>query len=199
MTGRPVHAPTGPPPRRVGFFSRPGPAGRRIGYTSAMDDFKPSVFDRLTDPLLQPGRPRYSLRAFEDAVRRDLTDLLNATRPPNGFFDGLPEVEQSIANFGLRDVTGMDGNSPAVREGFADHIKVVIETYEPRLTDVAVTPRDPDEVREQDGRNFRLSALYFRIRGTLNVDPTPVDGVTFDTVLELVSRRYDVRLPGGGG
>jgi type VI secretion system protein ImpF len=161
-----------------------------------MDDLPPSFLDRLTDPGIKPNRCKYTLREFEARVLRDLQDLLNTKRPPDAEFADFPEIQKSVANYGLRDMTHKDGSDSDVRSGYANHIKEVIEAFEPRLSEVEVDARTPEEVQSQDPSLFRLSAAFFRIRVTLNVDPTPIDGVTFDTVLELASGQHQVKLPG---
>jgi type VI secretion system lysozyme-like protein len=161
-----------------------------------MDDYTPSVFDRLSDPSIPVGRSRYTLRQLEHAVLRDLSDLLNTKRPAEGTFDGLGLVPDSIANYGLKDMTMVHGYTAGEREVYAQHIAHVIAAFEPRLTDVVVVARDPAEVREERPTQFNLAAMYFRIRATLNVDPTPIEGVTFDTVFELTSGHHQVHLPG---
>ena len=161
-----------------------------------MDDYPPSFLNRLTDPELPDNRCRYSLSQTETSVMRDLEELLNTKRPREGFFAGLAEVEHSIANFGLRDITHVNGNSADERHRFAAHVREVIESFEPRLTNVNVSVRHLDEVKAELAQGFKLGAIYFRIRATLNVDPTPVEGVVFDTVLNLASGHHDVRLPG---
>ncbi len=161
-----------------------------------MDDYPPSFFDRLTDLDLPPGRTRYTARQVEQAVMRDLSELLNTKRPPDELFEGLQLVRESIANFGLRDMTMVAGASAAQREEYARHIVEVITAFEPRLADVVVMARNPDEVRDERPQAFSLVAMYFRIRATLNVDPHPIEGVTFYTVFELTSGTHQVTLPG---
>jgi type VI secretion system protein ImpF len=162
-----------------------------------MDDYPPSFFDRLTDPDISANRCRYSLRETESAVLRDLEQLLNTKRPPENYFEALPAVRKSIANFGLRDLTHKDGTTEESRLLIAEHIAEVIETYEPRLTKVQVIPRAMEEVREEQPRGYRIGAAYFRIVATLNVDPTPIEGVVFDTMIELATGRHNVTTPGG--
>lgn len=161
-----------------------------------MDDYPPSFLDRLTDPALPPGRTRYTARQLEQTVMRDLAELLNTKRPPDELFDGLGLVQESIANYGLRDMTMVAGYSAAQRDEYARHILHVIDVFEPRLTDVVVTARDPGEVQDERPQAFSLAAMYFRIRATLNVDPHPIEGVTFDTVFELTTGHHRVHLPG---
>lgn len=162
-----------------------------------MDDYPPSFFNRLIDPrLAASGRCRFTLGQMEAAVLHDLEELLNAKRPPEEYFEGLTFVGRSIANYGLRDMTHKDANSSAVRQELSEHILDVIQTYEPRLKDIQVVPRPLDEVKSEQGSGFRLGAVYFRIVATLNVDPTPIEGVVFDTMLELSTGHHNVSSPG---
>jgi type VI secretion system protein ImpF len=163
---------------------------------------KPSVLDRLIDAGSEgtTDRPGYTLRQMEDAVRRDLEDLLNTRRPPESapgddgkpepFFGGLEEVPRSIVNFGLRDLAYFDTLTADVRAEFARHIEQVITTYEPRLRDIHVTVRDPAEVAEAKKQDFKRTALYFHIEARLNLDPAPE--VMFETVLELTKGTHQV-------
>jgi type VI secretion system protein ImpF len=171
---------------------------------------QPTVLDRLIDAESggTPDRPGYNLRQMEDAVRRDLEDLLNTRRPPEYvtgpdgqyvigpdgrremFFGGLPEVPTSIANFGLPDLTRFDTLTSELRAEFARHIEQVISAYEPRLRDVRVTVRDPAQVAEAKKQDFKKTALYFHIEARLNLDPAPE--VAFETVLELTKGTHQV-------
>ncbi len=162
-----------------------------------MDDYPPSFFDRLTDPNISANRCRYSLAETEAAVLRDLEHLLNTKRPPEYYFTELPAVSRSIANFGLRDLTHKDGSTEESRIQIAEHILSVIEIFEPRLTKVQVIPRSLDEVKQEHPRGYRIGAVYYRIVATLNVDPTPIEGVVFDTMIELATGRHNVTTPGG--
>jgi type VI secretion system protein ImpF len=163
---------------------------------------QPSVLDRLVDAESagSPDRPGYTLRQMEDVVRRDLEDLLNTRRPPeetvgpNGvpepFFGGLEEVPTSVANFGLRDLAYFNTLTPELREEFARHIERVIALHEPRLRDIRVTVRDPQEVAETKKHDYKKTALYFHIEARLNLDPAPE--VAFESVLELTKGTHEV-------
>lgn len=161
-----------------------------------MDDYPPSFFDRLTDPGIPANRCRYSLAQTENAVLRDLEQLLNTKRPPEGFFGDLDAVRGSIANYGLADFTHKDGTTDAARILIAEHIHGVIGAFEPRLTKIQVIPRSLDEIKQEQPRGYRIGAAYFRIVATLNVDPTPIEGVVFDTMIELATGRHNVSSPG---
>lgn len=162
-----------------------------------MDDYPPSFFDRLTDPTISANRCRYSLAETETAVLRDLEQLLNTKRPPEDYFAELPNVQKSIANFGLRDLSHKDGTTEESCVLIAEHILDVIQIFEPRLTNVQVLPRNADEIKQEQPRAYKIGAAYFRIIATLNVDPTPIEGVVFDTMIELATGRHNVSSPGG--
>jgi type VI secretion system protein ImpF len=163
---------------------------------------QPSLLDRLIDAESAgtPDRPGYTLRQMENAVRRDLEDLLNTRRPPEmifgpdgksePFFGGLTEPPTSIANFGLRDLSYFDTLTPELRAEFARHIEQVITDFEPRLRDVRVTVRDPLKVAEVMKADFKRTAMYFHIEARLNLDPAPE--VAFETVLELTKGTHQV-------
>jgi type VI secretion system protein ImpF len=167
-----------------------------------LQTLQPSVLDRLIDADSggTPDRPGYSLRQMEDAVRRDLEDLLNTRRPPENapdeagkpepFFGGLEEVPSSVANFGLRDLAYFNVLTPELREEFARHIEKVVGTYEPRLRDVRVNVRDQQEVAEEKKQDFKKTALYFHIEARLALDPAPE--VAFETMLELTKGTHQV-------
>jgi type VI secretion system protein ImpF len=159
---------------------------------------KPSVLDRLTDAdsAGTAGRRGYGVRQMEEAVRRDLEDLLNTRRPPDRdadgqpYFGGLEEVPRSIANYGLRDLARPDALNDALRAELARHIEEVITAFEPRLRDVRVRVRNTDEVKQARKNDFKQTALYFHIEGRLDLDPAPA--VAFETVLELTKGHHQV-------
>jgi len=162
----------------------------------------PSLLDRLIDAESAGTQDRrgYTLRQMENAVRRDLEDLLNTRRPPEfirnadgkmePFFGGLTEVPSSIVNFGLRDLAYYDTMTPELRAEFARHIEQVITAYEPRLRDVRVTVRDPIQVAEALKSDYKRTAMYFHIEARLDLDPAPE--VSFETVLELTKGTHQV-------
>jgi len=178
------------------------PHGAAVPQPNPFQSLQPSVLDRLIDAesVGTRDRPGYTLRQIEDAVRRDLEDLLNTRRPPeivtgdDGkpelFFGGLEEVPTSIANFGVRDLAYFDTLTPELRNEFAHHIEQVINIYEPRLKDVHVTVRDPAQVKEIQKSDFKRTAMYFHIEARLALDPAPE--VFFETMLELTKGHHEV-------
>ena len=148
----------------------------------------PSVLDRLVDDEPQVSseppmsRPK-SLRQLKDAVRRDLEWLLNTRQLVDKIPEGLKEVRQSLAAYGLPDFTATGVKSPRDQERVRRVIQVAIELFEPRLKDVSVTVHP--------GRDFERS-LHFRIDASLQVEPAP-EPVVFDTALEILSSEFQVQ------
>jgi len=148
----------------------------------------PSVLDRLFDE--DPDNTREGIptraetvRAYRAAVQQDLDQLLN-TR--NSFADlsaDFVEVRRSVIAFGLSDFTSSVTTSSSDQERIRQGIKTVIETFEPRLTNVVA-----DLVSSSaDDRSLRL-----RIETRLQMDPAP-ERIGFDIVMPLRASRYEVK------
>ncbi len=151
-----------------------------------------SVLDRLIDS--EPGRQAeaaptraQSLRRLKAAVKRDLEWLLNTRRTIQEASAG--ELERSLYHYGLPDFTGSSLRSTRDQQRILKMLESTIAQFEPRLANVRVTMEPVSE-------NARL--LRFVIEGLLRVDPAP-ERVTFDTVLELSSGRYQVMGEPGAG
>jgi type VI secretion system protein ImpF len=150
---------------------------------------QPSVLDRLTD--LEPRiaadpHTTYaeSLRRFKATVQRDLEWLLNTHRIPEPAGDEYPELERSLYNYGIPDVTSMSGDSPADRERLLRQVEEALQLFEPRLENVKLS------LTELQGESRRRE-LRFVVEATLRLDPTP-EQVMFDTVLHFSTGQIDV-------
>lgn len=147
-----------------------------------------SILDRLIDAepahLQEPPLTRaQSLRDLRAALRRDLEWLFNTRctidEPP----ESMREVERSVYNYGIRDISSLSVRSPKDQEYLAKSIKNAITFFEPRLMSVKVTIAPTgDEVH----------GIHFSIEGLLRMDPAP-EPVFFDTVLEPSSGEYKVK------
>jgi type VI secretion system protein ImpF len=161
--------------------------------------FKPSVLDKLTDPDSggTSDRGGYSESQMIRAVRRDLEDLLNTRRPTFAEMEieSLDEVRRSVLAYGLPDFANYRGMSDETRRQVAREIADAITTFEPRLTDVEVSLKDPAVLQAELKDKYQLTALYFHIGAKLRMDPCPP--VAFETVLELTQGRHRVEGPGG--
>lgn len=153
-----------------------------------------SVLDRLIDS--EPGRQAeapltraQSLRRLKAAVKRDLEWLLNTRRTIQEAPPGAEDLDRSLYHYGLPDFTGLSLRSTRDQQRILKMLESAIAQFEPRLSSVRVSMEPVTE-------NARL--LRFVIEGLLRVDPAP-ERVSFDTVLELSSGRYQVMGEPGAG
>jgi type VI secretion system protein ImpF len=150
---------------------------------------QPSLLDRLTDDEPRVARDptttyAESLRAFKAGVQRDIEWLLNTRRTPVPSPKEFTEVEESLYNYGIPDVTSMSGDSAPARIKLLRDIEHALATFEPRLANVRISVVEADA-------DLRRRELHFVVEGTLRLDPTP-EQVVFDTVLQFSSGQYAV-------
>ena len=146
-----------------------------------------SVLDRLIDQeperKLEPPLTRaQSLRELKAALRRDLEWLLNTRRMIEGSPASLKELEHSLYNYGLPDISSLYLRSPNDQQTLLEAIKTAIDFFEPRVLNIKVT-------LEPGADDTRI--IHFGIEGLLRMDPAP-EHVFFDTVLEPMSGQYQV-------
>lgn len=140
----------------------------------------PSLLDRLIDeePETKREAPRSRnqiLREMKKSVRRDVEDLLNTRRSLLEWPSDLTELESSLLNYGIPDITRANMSSPDVREQFRKLLEKTIQQNEPRLQSVRVHLISNNETLDR--------TLRFRIDALLRADPAP-EPVVFDSVLE---------------
>jgi type VI secretion system protein ImpF len=147
-----------------------------------------SVLDRLIDQeperKLEPPLTRArSLRELKAALRRDLEWLLNTRRTIEESPASLKELERSLYNYGLPDVSSLYLRSSNDQNTLVKAIRTAINYFEPRLLNIKVT-------LEPAAAETRV--LRFSIEGLLRMDPAP-EHVFFDTMLEPMSGQYQVK------
>lgn len=130
------------------------------------------------------ANPSEALGILREAVRRDLEALLNARRRRLRPDPGLTEVASSIVGYGIPDATSGAFAIDEAREALVRDVELTIRRFEPRLTNVVVTLL-PDT--DSFGRSLRM-----KVDAVLRADPLP-EPVTFETLLEPVTRDVDVR------
>jgi type VI secretion system protein ImpF len=107
-----------------------------------------------------------SMRRLRESVLRDLSWLLSTISFDTGReLTDWPEVARSVLNYGLPSVAGL--NSGSLDPGSAAmRLQASIEMFEPRLTEVRVTP-------EFSTTRMDMHALAFRVEAQLWGQPTP--------------------------
>jgi type VI secretion system protein ImpF len=154
-----------------------------------------SLLDRLIDrePATSSENPptrAQSVRQLKASLRRDLEWLLNSRRTPEAVNGEFQELEQSLYNFGLPDVTSLSWDSSRDRSRLGRMIEQVLHTFEPRLSGVRVVA-----VPAVAGTQH---VMRFQIEGLLDMDPSP-EHISFDTLLQLSSGEYQVKGDLGAG
>ena len=154
-----------------------------------------SVLDRLIDnapaAAVEPASTRaQSVRQLKAALRRDLEWLLNTRRTPTPAGSEYSELEQSLYNFGLPDITSLSWDSSRDRLRLTRMIEQTLATFEPRISRVKVVPLE--------AVGGARHVLRFQIEGLLEMDPAP-EHISFDTVLQLSSGEYQVKGDLGAG
>ena len=147
----------------------------------AYETVRESVLDRLLDD--DPDHTRdppvtreEALRRVLQAVRRDLEWLLGTRLTwVDEALLGAEHASRSVATFGLQDFSHENVGNTDAQQRLKRAIEKAIAIFEPRLTQVVVTP---------EGSDPKQRAVRFRIDAVLQVEPIR-EPVTFDTVMEL--------------
>ena len=156
------------------------------------DEILPALLDRLTDDepnnRNEPRLPRAQVvRALKVSLRRDLEWLLNTRRNIEDPEDWMREVQYSLHQYGLPDLTTYSLGTSHDQGLLAHLLEDAIAKFEPRLSNVIVS------MVPIAGTN---RILRFQIEGVLLIDTGP-ERIQFDTTLELASGSYTVE--GGAG
>ena len=148
-----------------------------------------SVLERLVDRdpsvAAEPSLTRaQSVRQLKASLRRDLEWLLNTRRRPDAVESEFKELEQSLFNYGLPDISNMSWDSARDRARVSRLIEKTIATFEPRIKRLKVVAAE--------GAAGAKHVLRFQIEGLLDMDPAP-EHISFDTVLQLSSGDIQVK------
>ena len=148
-----------------------------------------SVLERLIDldpkHSSEPAPTRaQTVRQLKTSLRRDLEWLLNTRRTPEAVEGEYQELERSLFNYGLPDLTSLSWESGKDRARLARTIEEVLSIFEPRLRGIKVVPIGEVSPTQH--------VLRFQIEGMLDMNPAP-ERISFDTVLQLSSGEYQVK------
>jgi type VI secretion system protein ImpF len=149
----------------------------------------PSVFDRLLDDDPTVTRETMKsrtqvLRELKQSVRRDIENLLNTRWRCQGWPENLDQLELSLVNYGIPDITRADLRSAGGRERFRQIMERVIRHFEPRFQRVAVEMLENADPLDH--------AMRFRIDAMMYAEPAP-EPVVFDSSLEPATGTVEVK------
>jgi type VI secretion system protein ImpF len=156
---------------------------------SADQPLVPSVLDRLLDDDPTVTRETVKsrtqvLRELRQSLRRDLENLLNTRWRCASWPEDLEELEHSLVNYGIPDISGADLGSAQSRDEFAQIVERVLESYEPRFKSVRVTMLPNSGLLDR--------TLRFRIEALLYAEPAP-EPVSFDSTMEPLTGNVEVK------
>jgi type VI secretion system protein ImpF len=148
-----------------------------------------SVLDRLLDddPEVRrelPASRHQVLHELKMSVRRDLENLLNTRIRCLALPDDCQELERSLVNYGIPDITGANLGSAQDRDEFCRQLQSMISQNEPRLKTVSIQPTPNSDTQD---RTFR-----FRIDAMLIAEPAP-EPVVFDSELRPGTGQFEVK------
>lgn len=155
-----------------------------MGQWSLKERLQPSLLDRLTD--LKPGERKesssqqsMSQSQFKSAVIRDLGWLLNsAALDVCQDLENYPEVQRSVLNYGLPDMSGHTSSNVDLH-AMEISIRNAIQLFEPRIIRNSLKVKvssNPDEMSH--------NSLTFEIAGAVFGQPSPFQ-VVLQTELDL--------------
>ena len=140
------------------------------------DRLQPALLDRLRDDSpdqkLEPKESRIlSKTQLREAVMRDLSWLLNATRPPER--DSLadyPYVERSVLNYGMPSFSGETASSLDVTE-LEKAVREALLAFEPRIVDGTLHV----EAIQQDSVLDWHNVISVKIEASIWAQPVPLE------------------------
>ncbi len=142
-----------------------------------------SVMDRLVAGATGTRSGGATLSELKKAVERDLHELLNTRWRCTSWPPNLKEIENSLVNYGIPDITGGDFSTSEKRREFRAIIERCIKRFEPRFKSVRVELVDEAAMDR---------VIRFRIDAKLFTEPVP-ETVVFDTALEPTTAEFEVR------
>ncbi len=149
----------------------------------------PSLLDRLLDDepaaTREPMKARHQvLREMKYSLRRDVENLLNTRRRAMLWPPHLSELERSLLNYGIPDITGLELTTSDGREQLRQVIETVLRQFDPRFKSVSVEMIEPTDRADRTLR-FRISAVVY-------AEPA-FEEVVFDSSLEPATGEIEVK------
>ncbi len=151
------------------------PAGNPKGI--ALQSFGTVVARNVVNATAETGELKsVSMRRLRDYVCRDLASLLNcANLDAVADLDAYPHVQSSVVNFGMPSLAGRAARAADPLQ-IATAIELAIRRFEPRLSELRVTPEMGEEGNETHVLAFRIDAqLWGQVASQQLVLRTSID------------------------
>ena len=151
------------------------PVGNPKGI--ALQSFGTVVARNVVNATAETGELKsVSMRRLRDYVCRDLAALLNcANLDAVTDLDAYPHVQSSVVNFGMPSLAGRAARAADPLQ-IANAIELAIRRFEPRLSQLRVTPEMGEEGNETHVLAFRIDAqLWGQVASQQLVLRTSID------------------------
>lgn len=158
-----------------------------------LDRLQPSLLDRLQDDApdrtTEPKEAQVLSRSqLREAVLRDLSWMLNATRPPaRQGIGNWPEVENSVINYGMPCFSGETSSSLDITD-LERAIRDSLLHFEPRIIPGSLRVSTEQQENILDWHNV----IGVRISAHIWAQPVPLE-LLLHTELDLESGQIEVR------
>lgn len=130
---------------------------------------------------LKPS-PKQQAKALRESVRLDLQNLLNTRQRCLSWPKEFSELDRSVLDYGIPDLTGANLSTASRRNAFLQQLAGVIQRHDARFHTVKIEPLDNADPHDR--------TLRFRIEATLRVE-TETETAIFDFQMEPVSRQME--------
>ncbi|MDB5888207.1 MAG: type secretion system lysozyme, partial [Rhodocyclales bacterium] len=140
------------------------------------DRLQPALLDRLRDDhpdqKQEPKESRILTKPqLREAVLRDLSWLLNATRPSErDGLSGYPEAERSVLNYGMPSFSGETASSLDVTD-LEQAVREALLAFEPRIVDGTLRVEAVQQESVLDWHNV----VSVRIEASIWAQPVPLE------------------------
>jgi len=173
--------------------------GRHVPRMDSSFPLRPSLFDTLSAGARD--YPKFgTVSQFRRSILRNVEWILKTRRSTIEGLDRLPEASESMLNYGLPDLSLLNGRDPADRERIAHWVKSALITFENRLQhesieveDVTPVPSSESKSDAEPAATHALpTAIHLRIRGVLAIEPYR-EPITLDTTISTHNGDIHVR------
>lgn len=140
--------------------------------------FRASLLDRLLMSESDPDTPVFGLSEAEymTNVQRDLQDLLNTRQGiTEADLSAFDEARKSLLTYGFPELSSSQKGEAGIERRVAEGIVQAIKSFEPRLSQVRVTPVEG---------TMALGQFRFRVEANARAEPQPAR-VVFDSTMDL--------------
>lgn len=144
------------------------------------------LMDRLLDSNSTTGhhtRPQALIKQLREGVRRDLEALFNTRIRNQSPAKSYRQLQTSLLNYGLPDLSTINFSSKKSRQDFCRTIEQAILHYDPRIKTAKVHTSDNIDVEDP--------TIRFRVEAVLHANPAP-ETIVFDSAFNPINQFVNV-------